>query len=188
MLRRRLVPLVAVTVLALGMPAAAQAATLNLVDERGDVHRINADDTVQAVPREARADILRTTIQHTDRALIVSTKLRQLPHEAAVGMLMRVRTNDGTYREFSLEANRRIGWRGQTIMTRRDGVAAQCATSHRMNYTSDVMTLRIPRSCLNDPRWIQTSVMSVFAGRQLLVDNPHTQRPNVPWSPRIRRG
>jgi hypothetical protein len=189
MLRRRLVPLAAGIALALGTPAVAQAATVNLVDERGDVHRLNADDTVQAVPSEARADILRTTIQHTNQSVVVRTRLRDVRRAATVGMAMRLRTSDGTYREVSLEASRRIGWRGQAILTRRGGQVVDCAVAHEISYGTAVMSVRVPRSCLNDPRWIQATVISLVAGRQILIDNPHNHRAgfNV-WTPRIRRG
>jgi hypothetical protein len=190
LLRRLLLPVIAGIVLALGVPAAAEAATLNLVDERGDVHRMTDDGTFTAAVGEVRADILRTTIQHTDRALVVRTKLRQLRREANIGMARRVRTNDGTYRELSLDANRRLGWRGQVTLMRRGGATVDCATTHQINYATAVMSVRIPRSCLNDPRWVQTTVVSLFVGgRQFLIDNPHNDRAGIRvWTARIRRG
>ena len=140
---------------------------------------------------ERRADILRTRIQHTDRALVVRTKLLRLRREGAnLAMAMRMRTNDGIYREVQLEAGRRIGWRGQVSMQNRRGANVQCRTGRNINYATDVMALRIPRSCLSNPRWVQMTLVSVFVGgRQFLADNPHNNAMRINgWTARIRRG
>lgn len=190
MLRRLVVPVLVVLSLIVGTPLAAQAATLNLVDARGDVHRMTDDGGFERAVGERRADILRTRITHTDRAVLVRTKLRQLRRERNIVMAMRMRTNDGTYREVALEASRRIGWRGQVSMNRRRGATVECATSHQINYATDVLAVRIPRSCLNDPRWVQATLVSfLFGGRQFLGDNPHNERMRLNvWTARIRRG
>ena len=190
MLRRLVVPILAAVTLTLVAPMTAQAATLTLVDERGDVHRVANDGSFVLAEGERRADILRTGIQHTDRALVVRTKLLRLLREGrSVAMAMRIRTNDGTYREVQLEAGRRIGWRGRVSMNGRRA-AVECRTGHNINYATDVMALRIPRSCLGNPRWVQMTLVSVFVGgRQFLADNPHNNAMRINgWTARIRRG
>jgi hypothetical protein len=174
-----------------GAPMTAQAATLNLVDERGDVHRLGSDGSLVLAEGERRADILRTRILHTDRALVVRTTLLRLRREgSSIGMSMRMRTNDGTYREVQLVAGRGIGWRGNVVMNNRRGASVECRTSPKINYATDVMAVRIPRSCLNNPRWAQMTLVSVFFGsRRTLADNPHNDRMRVNvWTSRIRRG
>ncbi len=189
MLSRLVVPILAAMTLTLVAPMTAQAATLKLVDERGDVHR-DTGGGFTLVEGERRADILHTRIQHTDRALVVRTKLLRLLREGAgLGMAMRIRTNDGTYREVQLQASRRVGWRGQVSMNGRR-TAVDCRTAHNINYAADVMAVRIPRSCVNNPRWVQVTLVSLFeGGRQFLVDNPHNNRMRINvWTARIRRG
>ena len=192
MLRKLLVPLLALLTLTIGVPVAAQGAVLDIVDARGDVWREAADGSLVKAEGEQRADILRTRIQHTDRALVVRTKLGRLAREGRqVGMAMRIRTNDGTVRFVQLEAGRRIGWRGLTTLTTRRGAALQCRTSHTIDYGNDVMAVRIPRSCLGNPRWVQATLVTVFfGGRTFLADNPHssTMRLKGVWTSRIRRG
>jgi len=190
MLRKLLVPILAATALTLVVPMTAQAATLKLVDERGDVHRMAQDGSFVLAPGERRADILSTRIQHTDRAVVVRTRLLDLRREGrSLGMAMRIRTNAGTYREVQLEASRRIGWRGQVSMNSRRR-AVECRTTHSIDYAADVLTLRIPSSCLDNPRWVQLTQVSLFiGGRQFLVDNPHNNRMRINgWTTRIRRG
>jgi hypothetical protein len=189
MLRRLVVLIIAALTLTIA-PMTAQAATLTVVDERGDVHRMADDGSFVLAEGERRADILSTRIQHTDRALVVRTKLLQLRREGAnLAMAMRLRTNDGTYRELQLEAGRRIGWKGQVSMNSRRA-AVECRTSHKINYATDVMSVRIPSSCLNNPRWVQMTLVSLFiGGRQFLADNPHNNRMRINvWTARIRRG
>jgi hypothetical protein len=190
MLRKLVVPVLVATTLILGAPLTAQAASLNLVDERGDVHRATDNGFVLA-PGERRADILNTRIQHTDRALMIRTKLLDLRREGSqLAMAMRVRTNSGAYREVQLVAGRRAGWGGEASMNTRRGGVVECRIAHRINYATDVMAMRIPSSCLDNPRWVQMTLFSVFVGgRQFLADNPHnnTMRING-WTARIRRG
>lgn len=193
MLRKLLVPILALLALTLGVPVAAQGAVLNIVDERGDVRRMSADGSQFVLAEgERRADILSTRILHTDRALLVRTRLDRLAREGReIGMAMRLRTNDGTGRFVQLFASRRIGWSGETAISNRRGAAVQCRTSHTVDYANDVMTVRIPRSCLGNPRWVQATVVSVFfGGRTFLADNPHntTMRIRGVWTDRIRRG
>jgi glutamine amidotransferase-like uncharacterized protein len=193
MLRKLVVPILAALTLTVSASVTAQAATLDIVDARGDVHRIdNNTGTFVVADGEQRADILRTRVQHTDRALVVRTRLLRLDREGReVGMAMRIRTNDGTYRVAELTAGRRIGWRGETTLSNRRGSTVPCRTRHSIDYANDVMAFRIPSSCLGNPRWVQTTLVTVFfGGRQLLADNPHnsTMRINRVWTGRIRRG
>jgi hypothetical protein len=187
---RRLVVCTLATVATLAMPVAAQGATLNLVDARGDVYRDVAKGAPKPAPGERSADIVRTKIVHAQRAVVVRTQLVRLNREGtALGMSMRVRTNEGLYREVDVFALR-PRWRGGVDVMKRNGSSAECTTAHRFNYARDYIAVRIPRSCLGDPRWVQATVMSFSAARQrFLLDNPHndTARLNV-WSSRIRRG
>ena len=191
MLRKLFVLILALLTLAIGVPVAAQGAVVTIVDARGDVWREAADGTLVKADGEHRVDILRTRIQHTDRALVVRTKVDRLAREGRqLGLAMRVRTNDGTRRLVQLDASRRIGWRGQTVIGGRAG-AVECRTSHTIDYANDVMMVRIPRSCLGNPRWVQATLVTVFlGGRTFLADNPHTTTMRLKglWTDRILRG
>jgi hypothetical protein len=192
MFRKLVVPILALLTLSIGVPVAAQGAVLDIVDERGDVQRMSSDGTFVAAEGEQRADILRTRINHADHALVVRTKLARLAREGReVGMRMRIRTNDGTYRLVGIGASRRIGWGGRAFMANRHGADVQCRMGHHIDYATDVMKMRIPSSCLGNPRWVQATLLTVFfGGRTLLADNPHnnTMKFKGVWTERIRRG
>jgi hypothetical protein len=191
MLRRLVVLTVASACLAVGVPLTAHAATLNLVDARGDVYR-ETNAGYRPAPAQRRIDITRTRIRHTDRALVVRTSVLELRREGrAVGMAMRMRTSKGLYREMDLTAGPIAGsWRGQVTLTRRNGSVAPCRTAHRVDYAADRMVVRIPRSCLGNPRGVQTTVVSVFlGGGRFFIDNPHNDRARINvWTRYIRRG
>ena len=191
MLRKLVVLTVASACLVVGAPLTAQAATLNLVDARGDVYR-QTDAGYRAAPAQRRIDITRTRIRHTNRALVVRTSLVELRREGrVVGMAMRMRTSKGLYREMSLDAGPAVGsWRGQVTLTRRNGSVAPCRTAHRVDYAANRMVVRIPRACLGNPRGIQTTVVSLFlGGGRFLIDNPHNDKARINvWTRYIRRG
>jgi hypothetical protein len=191
MLRRLVVLTVASTCLAVGVPLTAHAATLNLVDARGDVYR-ETNAGYRPAPAQRRIDITRTRIRHTDRALVVRTSVLELRREGrAVGMAMRMRTSKGLYREMDLTAGPIAGsWRGQVTLTRRNGSVAPCRTAHRVDYAADRMVVRIPRSCLGNPRGVQATVVSVFlGGGRFFIDNPHNDKARINvWTRYIRRG
>lgn len=192
MFRKFVVPVLAAVAIIFGASVSAQAAVVDIIDARGDVHRLDVDgDQFVLTEGEQRADILRTRIQHAGRALVVSTKLARLAREGReVGMTMRVRTNEGIYRVVDLTASRRIGWGGRAMMASRRAMV-ECRVGHNINYATDAMKVRIPRSCLGNPRWVQATLVTVFfGGRKLLADNPHnnTMRINRVWTERIRRG
>lgn len=191
MLRKLIVPILALLTLTIGVPMAAQGAVLDIVDARGDVRLIDANGHWVKADGEQRADILRTRIQHTNHAVVVRTKLDRLAREGRLGMAMRIRTNDGTGRFVQLDVGRRIGWHGKTTITTRRGAAVQCRTSHTVDYANDVMAVRIPGACLGNPRWVQATLVTVFFGRRtFLADNPHstTMRIGGVWTRRIGRG
>jgi len=192
MLRKFFLPILALLTLTIGVPVAAQGAVIDIVDARGDVRRMDADGTLVKADGEQRADILRTRINHTDRAVVVRTKLARLAREGRqIGMAMRIRTNDGTGRFVQLAAGRRIGWSGESVVTNRRGAAVQCRTTHTVDYANDVMAVRIPSSCLGNPRWVQATLVTVFfGGRTFLADNPHntTMRIKGVWTRRLGRG
>lgn len=190
MLGRFVVSALAALMLCVAAPA-AHAATVSLIDPRGDVHRPSAEG-YERVEGERRTDIVRTTIRHKKHAVVARIKLLDLRREPGLMvMAMRMRTNDGTYREAGVEASRRIGWRGRSDVEARNGRAVDCAAlQHEIDYRTDVIALRVPRSCLNRPRWVQATVIQFWLGsRQMLIDNPHNSRGgfNV-WTRRLHRG
>lgn len=191
MIRRLLAPLLAALLLALVAPVAAHAAVLELTDARGDVHRMDDQGEFVLAEGEARGDVLRARVNHASRALVVRIDLARLRREGrGLGVAMRIRTNESVYRVVGIEASRRIGWGGRLTLTDRRHDAVRCNTRHEIDYAADVISFRVPRSCLSKPRWVQATLFNyAFVDQNFLLDNPHNDEARVGvWTSRIRRG
>jgi hypothetical protein len=60
---------------------------------------------------------------------------------------------------------------------------ARCrAFSHSIGYDRNLVTMRVPRSCLGEPQWVRFHVMNYRevdheSGYRVFMDNPHHHRP-----------
>jgi len=194
---RRLATLSACAVaLALASPAAAHASSHTLADTRGDVWAMDTPEAGQntQVPQHQQGDILRTLFRHKDRQVVVRTTFSELDRVGQLSVVVvKLRTNTGMVRRIALLAGPGRDthrWRG--VLTRGDGRPMACA-SHLIDYDADVAEIRIPRSCLGNPRWVQGSLAAGTIARDgtFFADNPANDGPTVhlpPFTPRIPRG
>jgi hypothetical protein len=185
--------------LTLTSSAVAQAATTTLVDPRGDVWAQDTPSIGQntKAPDRRQGDIVRTDLQHNRSQVVIRTRFAELDrvgHDfVSVAWL---RTNTGRVRVALLHASPRPGtnrWRGTlTLRDRADTRSFKCATSHHIDYTANVAVMRIPRSCLGDPRTVQGAFASGTAGGgTFFVDNPSNQGPSArrpPYTAPVRVG
>ncbi len=197
---RRLVPLAVLgLMLSLGVPTVAHAATETIVDARRDVSKDSEEMQETPAPQQRRGDIRRTTLTHSERAVSVRMKFVELERTGAWFSLdVRLRTNTGFWRQATVLGGSKgfFGqplWRGDTLLARRHGHEVNCALTHNIDYVTNVITVRIPRSCLNAPRWVQANATYISArygsAPVAFLDSAHVVGPRVNvWSSRIRRG
>ena len=60
--------------------------------------------------------------------------------------------------------------------------------SHRIDYTSDVVTLRVARKLLGDPTWVRVRLRNDLAlpdGNTFFTDNPTTALPDAVFTSRL---
>ena len=62
--------------------------------------------------------------------------------------------NNGVQREISVET-RKGKPQGVVTILKPNGKKARCATSHRVNYAADSMSLRVNRGCLGKPKYVR---------------------------------
>jgi hypothetical protein len=163
---RKVVALVALCLIPFSASAVAHAesvSSLTLIDERGDMWVVGPEEGPPvAAPRQRRGDIRRTIIRHGAHAVTVRTRFSELSRKPQGHFLVVVlRTNTGVLRDVYIVAgqfSRPPDWRGYVVVERRNGRPVDCAAAHNINYTTNVMRLRVPRSCLQDPRWVQAKV------------------------------
>ena len=194
MLRKLVSTAVVAVALTIAVPAMAQAAALTLVDGAGDMWEWSADTETRA-PRQHRTDINRVTLHHTTGAIQVRSDFAELQRAGSFSVLwVRLRTNTGMFRvaSLSLGSASTRGWRGDVRLTNRNADPVKCRVDHSVDYAANVAHMRIPRSCLNDPRWVQVRVGSTYVQSEpypFYTDNAHdhTKWTNA-WSRRIRGG
>lgn len=166
--------------LTLGAATTAQAATLTLIDGPGDVWegagpRDPINFKPHRVPEREQGDILRTTITHAQRQLEIRTRFAELARKGrTIELFAWLRTDTGLLRKLSLRAGVVSDWRVTTTFIDRQGDHFDCAISHRLDYATNVADIRLPRSCLDNPRTLQVSFL-VHTGSTLnpFWDNPH---------------
>jgi hypothetical protein len=190
-------------ILPIAAPALAHAGGFNsvtIIDARRDMWRMPQDGPpLVAAPRQHRGDIRRTTIRHGVHAITVRTKFSELARKPQYqGLIIRLRTNTGARRYITIAAGRfgpgRAFWRGFVSVERPNGRPVDCAAAHRINYTTNVIRLRIARTCANDPRWVQANVVAIgrfgrpAAKARTFFDTAHgPQRRLNDWSLRLHR-
>ena len=143
----RLAALAAAVALPLvALPAAAEDVTVR--DARGDMIKVEeGGGNPQPAPGAAVGDAVRTTFRHTDRQVVVRTKL-------------------GARRTWivGVEATRRDR-NGHTIFMTGRGVDVRCALQHRINYVNDVVRVSVPTRCLATPRVVRFRLLTEHVRR-----------------------
>jgi hypothetical protein len=138
----------------LAVPAAAQDATVR--DPRGDMIRVEeGGGHPQPAPTATVGDVVRTTFRHTDRRVVVRTKLVALARTGR-RFTMWVDVQNGARRSWfvGVEATRRDR-DGHTIFMTDRGNDLRCAVRHRLDYAGDVVRVSVPRRCLGAPRMVR---------------------------------
>jgi hypothetical protein len=170
--------------LTVASPAAAQAASRAFVDGPGDVWVSTASGATQ-VPDRDQGDILRTTFTHGQHQVVVRTAFAQLNRDGRILVFTRLRTNTGDVLELSLTATP-DRWRGRTLLSTPRGADVECRrpVSHSIDYASNVAVVRLPGTCLDNPRTVQAKfgVATWNTARRVFVDNPinHGPTENLP--------
>lgn len=182
----------AATVLALFAPA-AQAQELRLTDSTKDVWVSSGAGFTHTYAAESKlADVRWVQIGHGATRIVLTAKLVELTKQGAeVGLFVEFRTSSGLSRDARLSGQ--VGDRnGSVAFTSPTGKLLACDTSHKINYVANTMMMSVPRSCLNNPSYVQFRSETSWvtdSTYDVYVDNPHnTNLAFDGWSSRVRRG
>jgi hypothetical protein len=171
----------------------AHAAEEVIRDARGDVVAYDSVTGREWVaPSSANGDILRTRIVHNQHAVLVRVNFRALNRRGDFRSdQLRILTNDSLRREVHLVAGPGF-WRGTAWMARPNGREVRCDITHSIDYANNVVRIRIPRSCLGNPRWVRVGVGSFWSdGSLMFFDDAQLNgeiRDQLKLSGQIRRG
>jgi hypothetical protein len=136
------------------------------------------------------ADIASVSVRHRRYALTIRTTFHRLERptdpdyqewEGHFGFEAVIRTNEGVRR------NLHSGWRwfygpiGEDLgLSNREGRAVACTMTNSTDWEAKTMYVRIPRSCLSRPRWVQVAVGAKTWG--IYVDPVDDARTTKYWN------
>jgi hypothetical protein len=158
-----------------------------LQDGPGDVWT-SSDSTVgYELAAQPAADVLRARVSHGSYAVSIRMVFDDLQRLGIQWLYVQVHT-PGVTSWFILET--KDGQRQGTAFQDVEGewVRAPGIDRH-IDYASDVVTLRIPRSMLGGPPWVRVRLRNELGigGGTFFTDNPMTADPEAVFTPRLHR-
>ena len=145
-------------------------------------------------------DITRFTVRHSARKVILRTNFRELTRTDGFSMSIgAIRTNERMNRVVTVFFDSEFAPNGEVDLSRMNGDSVRCRIGKSIDFTSNVIEVRIPRKCLSSPRWVKVGLgqlsMSMTgddANGNISVAADDAQSSSVlddlTWSPRVRRG
>ena len=181
--------------LALALAAPAEAAGRTVAQGRdvspeptGDVVRIdldrnNAETGRSDAPDVRQGDIKRTIVKHTRSNVIVHMRAAELERTGyAVRLFVGFRTGSGDVRFLVQQARHLESFRPDDLMLSRprDGEWRCDDARVRWRWGMDAISVRVPRSCLGDPRIVKaaptiTTRYATPEGSYLVADDSYDQ-------------
>lgn len=153
-----------------------------LRDGGGDVWRVDLRTSRWTPAGDLpAADARLAVIRHRAGSLLIRTRFDDLRRVGVQNYWAGITTPDG---DFFTEVISRPRLRsGRHALY--DGVAGErlrCpGVSHRIDYLTDTVTLRVSRTCLGHPRWVTVNTGNILVlgdrpHRRHLADNPHNRQ------------
>jgi hypothetical protein len=154
-----------------------------LRDGTGDVWKVNMRTShwtfVGDLPP---ADVTRAVVSHRTHAVVVRARYDDLRRIGVQKYWTGIATRRGDY---FVEVVSRPGSRAgrHTLYDGPAGSKLACGRlSHDIDYAEDVVRVRVPRSCLDRPRWVRVNIGNLLVtgqkpNRKFYADNPHNHDP-----------
>jgi hypothetical protein len=147
-----------------------------LQDGTGDVWTISGDSEEFTKTTFASADVTRAVVRHGHSAVRIRMRfadLRRVGYQAYDATVFTPRRGDYLVTVGSGPGARRGTHQWKAGESRCRGL------THTIDYDSNLVTMRIPRSCLGRPRWVKvrlenfTSIGDDESSATFYADNPH---------------
>jgi hypothetical protein len=180
----------AAAIVLVATPATALAApagpTVALDDGPGDVWTFS-NDTVGYLPAmQPDADVLRARVTHGSLAVSVRLVFDDLQRMNSQWYYVDIHTPGLTSR-FVVEAEEGL-WRGRALQQIDGQWVRVPGLSHHIDYRSDTVTLRVPRTLLGRPPWVRVRLRNELGlpdHNTFFTDNPSTAGPEAVFTARL---
>lgn len=114
------------------------------------------DGALAAAPGDTVTDIVSTTVEHRAHAVTFQVVFRGLQPEQYLDLTANIRTDKTGTRGWQLTS---LTYRGDDQIELYGPQGSNCSTATvDTNYSINTVTMTVPRSCLDDPTWIQAQV------------------------------
>jgi hypothetical protein len=137
-------------------------------------------DAVAAAPSNAITDILETTVDHGSDAITVEVVFADLRPQQYLDLAAYL-TTDATGSALPTQASALTNEGESSIDVYRAGTA-RCDGADdgtvAIDFDTDTVTMTVPRSCLDAPRWIEAEVRAATMRYDALPDDPSA---NAVW-------
>lgn len=162
-MRTRIAGLITLTLLGLvgGLTSPAYADRHAAVDQTGDAAELATGIPYIPAPNHTDADVVKSVVNHKRRSVIVIVNLSDLTKVRSgeeFDLIAAIKTNKKRYSVTLSSFNGRVG-----LQLVRGSRTISCAGAGRaLSVSEDRLKVRVPRSCLGNPRWIKVG-LSTFA-------------------------
>ncbi|TCJ30502.1 hypothetical protein [Nocardioides jejuensis] len=166
----RLGALAGTAALTLGLAGPALADTFTYYDKAGDVWADTctypADDpmadgecTDARDSTIAEGDVIAASIQHNARKIVLRVRYRELTRDTDFHVFLGdIRTNEHLHRGVAVGYDSEEGVSFADLFRMSDGNDVRCSLGRTVDFTNNLIEVRIPRGCLSSPRWIQAGM------------------------------
>jgi hypothetical protein len=143
------------------VPSAAEANRYTHVDATGDVVQSTNGSGFTPASDRVVGDIAYTTITHKRRNVLMRIQYRDLVPDTEInGHLFTIKT-PSMRRDVTLVATKGA-YGGRAFMSKPSGKKVTCHVKRTIDYTINRATVKVPRSCLGNPRWVKVGMAGVF--------------------------
>lgn len=179
----------AATAAAVLVPATAQAKTYTSTDAANDVVVVTmpGGTTAPAADR-TEGDIVGSQVRHKARAVVLTMHFQELTAGQTALHWYGIKT--GKMTRIVLMQSDAAHPGGQARLFKPNGKTVRCHIGHAVDYTANTATVKVPRSCLGEPKWVKVAMQeaSSLADNQAYVDDSHSTGGFLPvYGPRVRR-
>lgn len=130
-----------------------------------------------AAPEKAITDIISTTVDHGADVVTVEVAFKDLRPGQYLDLTAYV-TTDGTGSRLPAQATA-VAYRGEAVVHLYDAAGSRCVTATvTVDHDTNTVTMTVPRSCLDEPRWIEAEVTAATMNYDA---DPEDPRADAVW-------